>query len=269
MDFENQDRLNFLKEKVDEISLDRILTSLDVLNDYCIKINNSSNTDILSEVLVLRLIDTVDTNSLRSRVEKLERLDHSNIVDTINSIINVRLENFNPVTSKHDRTYDLEEIGPNKSDDVVDNHISNVGEIVTKTSIGNDISEGKDGNDISEDKESSKSISIDPHLMHDIREMVVSTSGTMLNTIFNDEGFNYEYNGSDFVLIIKDEFYRIFIETKIDEISEKLSAILNKDISFFLETRDSKEAENIERDSKQSQTIDKLKKIFDEELSIK
>ena len=269
MDFENQDRLNFLKEKVNEISLDRILTSLDVLNDYCIKINNSSNTDILSEVLVLRLIDTVDTNSLRSRVEKLERLDHSNIVDTINSIINVRLENFNPVTSKYDRTYDLEEIGPNKSDDVVDNHISNVGEIVTKTSIGNDISEGKDGNDISEDKESSKSISIDPHLMHDIREMVVSTSGTMLNTIFNDEGFNYEYNGSDFVLIIKDEFYRIFIETKIDEISEKLSAILNKDISFFLETRDSKEAENIERDSKQSQTIDKLKKIFDEELSIK
>ncbi len=269
MDFENQDRLNFLKEKVNEISLDRILTSLDVLNDYSIKINNSSNTDILSEVLVLRLIDTVDTNSLRSRVEKLERLDHSNIVDTINSIINVRLENFNPVTSKHDRTYDLEEISSNKSDDVVDNHISNVGEIVTKTSIGNDISEGKDGNDISEDKESSKSTSIDPHLMHDIREMVVSTSGTMLNTIFNDEGFNYEYNGSDFVLIIKDEFYRIFIETKIDEISEKLSAILNKDISFSLETRDSKEAENIERDSKQSQTIDKLKKIFDEELSIK
>lgn len=260
MDFENQDRLNFLKEKVNEISLDRILTSLDVLNDYCIKINNSSNTDILSEVLVLRLIDTVDTNSLRSRVEKLERLDHSNIVDTINSIINVRLENFNPVTSKHDRTYDLEEISSNKPDDVVDNHISNVGEIVTKTSIGNDISEGK---------ESSKSISIDPHLMHDIREMVVSTSGTMLNTIFNDEGFNYEYNGSDFVLIIKDEFYRIFIETKIDEISEKLSVILNKDISFSLETRDSKEAENIERDSKQSQTIDKLKKIFDEELSIK
>lgn len=269
MDFENRDRLNFLKEKVNEISLDRILTSLDVLNDYCIKINNSSNTDILSEVLVLRLIDTVDTNSLRSRVEKLERLDHSNIVDTINSIINVRLENFNPVTSKHDRNYDLEEISSNKSDDVVDNHISNVGEIVTKTSIGNDISEGKDGNDISEDKESSKSTSIDPHLMHDIREMVVSTSGTMLNTIFNDEGFNYEYNGSDFVLIIKDEFYRIFIETKIDEISEKLSAILNKDISFSLETRDSKEAENIERDSKQSQTIDKLKKIFDEELSIK
>lgn len=260
MDFENRDRLNFLKEKVNEISLDRILTSLDVLNDYCIKINNSSNTDILSEVLVLRLIDTVDTNSLRSRVEKLERLDHSNIVDTISSIINVRLENFNPVTSKHDRNYDLEEISSNKSDDVVDNHISNVEEIVTKTSIGNDISE---------DKESSKSISIDPHLMHDIREMVVSTSGTMLNTIFNDEGFNYEYNGSDFVLIIKDEFYRIFIETKIDEISEKLSAILNKDISFSLETRDSKEAENIERDSKQSQTIDKLKKIFDEELSIK
>lgn len=260
MDFENQDRLNFLKEKVDEISLDRILTSLDVLNDYCIKINNSSNTDILSEVLVLRLIDTVDTNSLRSRVEKLERLDHSNIVDTINSIINVRLENFNPVTSKRDRTYDLEKISPNKSYDVVDNHISNVEEIVTKTSIGNDISE---------DKESSKSISIDPQLMHDIREMVVSTSGTMLNTIFNDEGFNYEYNGSDFVLIIKDEFYRIFIETKIDEISEKLSAILDKDISFSLETRDSKEAENIERDSKQSQTIDKLKKIFDEELSIK
>lgn len=260
MDFENQDRLNFLKEKVNEISLDWILTSLDVLNDYCIKINNSSNTDILSEVLVLRLIDTVDTNSLRSRVEKLERLDHSNIVDTINSIINVRLENFNPVTSKHDRTYDLEEISSNKSDDVVDNHISNVEEIVTKTSIGNDINE---------DKESLKSISIDPQLMNDIREMVVSTSGTMLNTIFNDEGFNYEYNGSDFVLIIKDEFYRIFIETKIDEISEKLSAILNKDISFSLETRDSKEAKNIERDSKQSQTIDKLKKIFDEELSIK
>lgn len=39
-DFENEERLELLKKKLDNFSLERILTSLDVLNDYFIKINN-------------------------------------------------------------------------------------------------------------------------------------------------------------------------------------------------------------------------------------
>src|SRR5699024_5840816 len=75
--FENQERLELLNKRLDEINLSRILTSLDILNEYSIKISNSSNTDILAEVMVLRLIDTVDMKILESRLERLERTEKS------------------------------------------------------------------------------------------------------------------------------------------------------------------------------------------------
>ena len=97
--------------------------------------------------------------------------------------------------------------------------------------------------------------------------MIVSTSGTMLNTLFKDEGFNFNYIGEDFTLIIKDEFYRIFIETKIDEIGENLSEILKKNVKFSLLTGDIEE--NTELKTNSSETVNKLKNIFDDELIIK
>lgn len=254
-DFENEERLELLKKKLDEFSLNRILTSLDVLNDYFIKINNSSNTDILSEVLVLRLIDTVDMSSLISRVEKLERLGQSDIVDTINGIIDNRLKNYSPniLTTSENSVNEI-----NKNDEV--------GELSNKNKNFEVKSQPKI-KDHEETIESSEKTILDGNTINEIKNMVVATSGTMLNTLFRDEGFNYVYQDKEFTLIIEDEFYRIFIETKLDEISEKLSQILKKEVNFSLKTgtvEDKKEEINIINEN-----IDKLKNIFNEDLIIK
>lgn len=257
--FENKERLDLLKEKIGDISLERILTSLDVLNDYFIKINSSSNTDILSEVLVLRLIDTVDMNRLMSRVEKLERLGQSDIVDTINRIIDNRLDNFTPILNSQKQL-------PIKKEIEIENSIEdNSEEFIPNEELDQSIvDEIIDNND-----NIPEPTILDPKTVHSIRDMVVSTSGTMLNTLFKDEGFNYKLTEDDFTLIIKDEFYRIFIETKVDEISEKLSSILKKDINFSLVTGEIKKTEKPEFNNKTNDTINKLKNIFADELIIK
>ena len=254
-DFENEERLELLKKKLDSFSLERILTSLDVLNDYFIKINNSSNTDILSEVLVLRLIDTVDMSSLISRVEKLERLGQSDIVDTINGIIDNRLKNYSPnmITTSENSVNEI-----NKNNEV--------GELSNKN-INLEAKSLSKVKDHEETIESSEKTTLDGNTINEIKNMVVATSGTMLNTLFRDEGFNYVYQDKEFTLIIEDEFYRIFIETKLDEISEKLSQILKKEVNFSLKTgtvEDKKEERNIINEN-----IDKLKNIFNEDLIIK
>lgn len=254
-DFENEERLELLKKKLDNFSLERILTSLDVLNDYFIKINNSSNTDILSEVLVLRLIDTVDMSSLISRVEKLERLGQSDIVDTINGIIDNRLKNYSPnmITTSENSVNEI-----NKNDEV--------GELSNKN-INLEAKSQSKVKDHEETIESSEKTTLDGNTINEIKNMVVATSGTMLNTLFRDEGFNYVYQDKEFTLIIEDEFYRIFIETKLDELSEKLSQILKKEVNFSLKTgtvEDKKEEINIINEN-----IDKLKNIFNEDLIIK
>lgn len=256
-DFENEERLELLKKKLDEFSLERILTSLDVLNDYFIKINNSSNTDILSEVLVLRLIDTVDMSSLISRVEKLERLGQSDIVDTINGIIDNRLKNYSPNTLITDK---------NSINEIKKSNNYEVSELSNK----NENLEAKSQEKVKENEEtieSSEKTILDKKTINEIKNMVVATSGTMLNTLFRDEGFIYVYQDKEFTLIIEDEFYRIFIETKLDEIREKLSHILKKEVNFSLKTgtaKDEKEERNIINEN-----IDKLKNIFGKDLIIK
>ena len=254
-DFENEERLELLKKKLDNFSLERILTSLDVLNDYFIKINNSSNTDILSEVLVLRLIDTVDMSSLISRVEKLERLGQSDIVGTINGIIDNRLKNYSPnmITTSENSVNEI-----NKNNEV--------GELSNKN-INLEAKSQSKVKDHEETIESSEKTTLDGNTINEIKNMVVATSGTMLNTLFRYEGFNYVYQDKEFTLIIEDEFYRIFIETKLDELSEKLSQILKKEVNFSLKTgtvEDKKEERNIINEN-----IDKLKNIFNEDLIIK
>ncbi len=272
--FENQDRLDLLKCRLKNINLDRILTSLDVLNEYAIKINNSSNTDILTEVLVLRLIDTVDMKSIVSRLDKLERSGHSDIVDTVNSIIDNRLKNIS-ITAKENNINkkdtsemieDKIEISDQYSEDLVKS------QEYQEVAVEN---ERLEKNNPVKEEIANDNINLDQNTLLEIRQMIVSTSGTMLNTLFNDEGFNYSYDGNNFTLIIKDEFYRIFIETKTDEIGQNLTYILKNETNFSLVTgefeKKNSEKNIINDDSitKNNDTINKLKEIFADDLIIK
>lgn len=267
--FENQERLELLNKRLDEINLSRILTSLDILNEYSIKISNSSNTDILAEVMVLRLIDTVDMKILESRLERLERTEKSDIVDTVNSIIDNRLKNLsvNSIREESNLENPINRFAENEiiSDQDL-NKLDKIIEIqekqVVKEQTVREVSNKDD-------------VSLDQNTVDKIRQMIVSTSGTMLNTLFNDEGFNYLYDGKNFTLIIKDEFYRIFIETKTDDIGQNLSFILKNDVSFSLitgEVEKKNSKKNIDNDkefSNSSEVIKKLKDIFADDLIIK
>lgn len=196
-------------------------------------------------------------SSLISRVEKLERLGQSDIVDTINGIIDNRLKNYSPntlITNKNS----INEIKKSKNYEVgaLSNKNKNL-EAKLQPKV----------KDHEETIESLEKTILDGKTINEIKNMVVATSGTMLNTLFRDEGFNYVYQDKEFTLIIEDEFYRIFIETKLDEISEKLSQILKKEVNFSLKTgtvEDEKEEKNII-----NANIDKLKNIFNEDLIIK
>lgn len=267
--FENQERLELLNKRLDEINLSRILTSLDILNEYSIKISNSSNTDILAEVMVLRLIDTVDMKILESRLERLERTEKSDIVDTVNSIIDNRLKNLSVNSIREESNLEnpinrfaeneiISDQDLNKLDKIIETQEKQVVKEQTVRAVSN-----KDD------------VSLDQNTVDKIRQMIVSTSGTMLNTLFNDEGFNYLYDGKNFTLIIKDEFYRIFIETKTDDIGQNLSFILKNDVSFSLITGEV-EKKNSQKDivndkefSNSSEVIKKLKDIFADDLIIK
>lgn len=194
-------------------------------------------------------------SSLISRVEKLERLGQSDIVDTINGIIDNRLKNYSPnmITTSENSVNEI-----NKNNEV--------GELSNKN-INLEAKSQSKVKDHEETIESSEKTTLDGNTINEIKNMVVATSGTMLNTLFRDEGFNYVYQDKEFTLIIEDEFYRIFIETKLDEISEKLSQILKKEVNFSLKTgtvEDKKEERNIINEN-----IDKLENIFNEDLIIK
>ena len=273
--FENKERLNLLKERLKDINLERILTSLDVLNEYYIKINTSSNTDILTEVLLLRLIDTVDMNKLLSRVDKLERGGQIDIVDTINSIIDNRLKNFsyNPQIDSYPEIGDTNTI-TNDNKIINDNESSKPETIeIDEVSQNIEILDKKENNNVKDSN--SKNLTLDQDQAQEIRQMIVSTSGTMLNALFNEEGFNYEYDGNTFTLFISDEFYRIFIETKTEEIGKNISYILKNETNFNLLTGQAKKIKNDKNatfdkaDNDSNNTIKKLQDIFANDLVIK
>lgn len=273
--FENKERLNLLKERLKDINLERILTSLDVLNEYYIKINASSNTDILTEVLLLRLIDTVDMNKLLSRVDKLERNRQIDIVDTVNSIIDNRLKDFSyyPQIDSYPEIEDTNTI-TNDNKIINDNESSKPETVeIDEVSQNIEILDKKENNNVKDSN--SKNLILDQDQAQEIRQMIVSTSGTMLNALFNEEGFNYVYDGNTFTLFIRDEFYRIFIETKTEEIGKNISYILKNETNFNLLTGQAKKINNDKNatfdkaDNDSNNTIKKLQDIFANDLVIK
>ncbi len=243
--FENEERLKLIQEKIDKIDLSRILTSLDILNEYANKLRLSSNTDILLDVLILRLIDTVDTNNIESRVSKLERNRESNIIDLVNNIIENKLKNYKPVIKPIESSIEKPTLDSKDEENIP----------IT--------------NEKTEEKSNSKSyIRLSKDQENALIDIIVASSGTMLNTLFNQEGLNYLYTGEKLSLNIKDEFYFFFLDSKREEIEEKLRDLLEKDISFNIEVVSEHISEKTQSKN-QDKTIEKLQNIFNNELIIK
>lgn len=285
--FDNEERFDFIKQRAGEIEIDRLLDLLDILNEYSTKIRSSDNTDLIVELMAIRLINSKDVKSLDSRIRALEANNEKDLMSIINRLVDDKLSNLD--FSKYENITDSN--GKSTSYTVVNNH--DIGDIKEDRSYNTEIvdenidlsyeednesspmeitndSNTKDNlNELSEKFEENRSIDIPSKMLDDIRDMIINTAGRMLKPMFEKDGFNYIYRPGEFVLYLKDEFYGIFIQTKTDDIRKELNEILDDEVVFsvdnysnFIEKKDSnsdrEKSDKLEKEEKKTKKIEKL-----------
>ena len=92
---ENLDYLDLIKEKIEKISSDRLVSYLEILNDYSNRMKISDNSALLMEMAILRLINLKYDENILSRLKKLEENNSSNSIDIINKLVDKKFENIN------------------------------------------------------------------------------------------------------------------------------------------------------------------------------
>lgn len=243
-DFENEDRAFFIEERSKEIDLDRLIDILDLVGDYEIKLKNTDNTDLITELMIIRLINSKNINSLDGRIRALEGRNETNLVDLVNKAIEDKLSNIN-FSDKYISKRPSKENDQNKYPSInhlgEDSYDTEVIETPKDPTLGKENTEDpmqeeaqKEETLTSEVKEGSASprTELSTYQIDDIKEMFVAIAGRSLKGMFESEGFNYSFDGHNFTLYLKDSFYGIFIKTKIEEITSKLSEIIGSEVYF-------------------------------------
>lgn len=303
--FENEERADFIKKRAAELEIDRLLDMLDILSDYSNKLRSADNTDLIIELMLVRLITSKDIKSIDSRLRALEESKDDDIVSIINKLVDDKLSKIDLDEIKSVEARDtIGKFNINKVDE--DNKaIDKNYEIINNEKL-NEVIESNDS--AKEEKHSpidnessdfSSSIELAPRVIDDIRAMIIKTAGRMLKTMFESDGFNYIYKKGNFTLYLKDDFYGIFIQTKTEDIRSQLNEILDEDLVFSIDNysnieknkekktsslaNDHKNNKDIEvrandlenkinhkkETNKEPSNIDRLKEIFKEELIIK
>ncbi|WP_276880618.1 DNA polymerase III subunit gamma/tau [Anaerococcus tetradius] len=303
--FENEERADFIKKRAAELEIDRLLDMLDILSDYSNKLRSADNTDLIIELMLVRLITSKDIKSIDSRLRALEESKDDDIVSIINKLVDDKLAKIDLDEIKSVEARDtIGKFNINKVDE--DNKaIDKNYEIINNEKL-NEVIESNDS--AKEEKHSpidnessdfSSSIELAPRVIDDIRAMIIKTAGRMLKTMFESDGFNYTYKKGNFTLYLKDDFYGIFIQTKTEDIRSQLNEILDEDLVFSIDNysnieknkekktsslaNDHKNNKDIEvrandlenkinhkkETNREPSNIDRLKEIFKEELIIK
>ena len=303
--FENEERADFIKKRAAELEIDRLLDMLDILSDYSNKLRSADNTDLIIELMLVRLITSKDIKSIDSRLRALEESKDDDIVSIINKLVDDKLSKI-----------DLDEIKSVEARDIIGKfNINKVDEDNKAIDKNYEIINNEKLNEVIESNDSAKeekpsptdnessdfssSIELAPRVIDDIRAMIIKTAGRMLKTMFESDGFNYIYKKGNFTLYLKDDFYGIFIQTKTEDIRSQLNEILDEDLVFSIdnysniEKNKEKKTSSLANDHKNNKdievrandlenkinqkketneepsNIDRLKEIFKEELIIK
>lgn len=302
--FENEERADFIKKRAAELDIDRLLDMLDILSDYSNKLRFADNTDLIIELMLVRLITSKDIKSIDSRLRALEETKDDDIVSVINKLVDDKLAKINLDQIKSVEARDtIGKFNINKVDEE-NKAIDKNYEIINNDKL-NEVIESNDSAkeepSLRDDGSSdfSSSIELAPRVIDDIRAMIIKTAGRMLKSMFESDGFNYTYKKGNFTLYLKDDFYGIFIQTKTEDIRSQLNEILDEDLVFSIDdysnigknkekktsslANDHKNNKDIEvsandlenktnkkkETKKEPSNIDRLKEIFKEELIIK
>ncbi|BFL72524.1 DNA polymerase III subunit gamma/tau [Anaerococcus nagyae] len=267
--FDNEDYIDFIKKRASEISDLEISDYLDILIEYSNKMKLTENTDVLTEVCLLRLINLKNINNIESRIEYLEKNSGENIVDLVNSILDKKLVNISSISNQNfkaeDSYYHSKEINSQKDLTKVQDK-----DVTLKES-------SKENKKEKENTSQNSEASLNANQEEEIKSMLIKTAGGVLNGLFAEEGFNYRIINKDFIIYVKDEFYKIFIETKLGNIENNLRSILRANYNLYVDSYDNidnnidkdetiKEAE--ENKNPKVDETDKLREIFGDELII-
>lgn len=244
VDFENEDRADFIEERSKEIDLDRLIDILDLVGDYEIKLKNTDNTDLITELMIIRLINSKDINSLDGRIRALERRNETSLVDLVNKAIEDKLSNVD-FSDKYISKRPSKENDQGNYPSIIhleeDCYDTEVIETPEDPTLGREKTEDSKEEEGQKEEDLTTEVKVEPlsprtdlstYQIDDIKEMFVATAGRSLKGMFESEGFNYSFDGHNFTLYLKDSFYGIFIQTKMEEITGKLSEIIGSEIHF-------------------------------------
>ena len=273
--FENKERLDFIKKSSENIDIERLLDMLDILSEYSNKLRYSENTDLIIELLVVRLINTKDISSLDSRIRNLEMRNADDLVSLVNDLVNDKLKNLDKL--------DLSLQGNSTNSNLVNNGNKDDTQIMSpeETIIEPEVIESKeesekiDHDNIDDHKKNLDAINLPENMIEDIKNVIIDIAGRMLKPMFDSDGFYYTYKPGEFILYLKDDFYGIFVQTKTEEIGKSLGEIFSREISFSLgdykdlEKSSQKKTSELESESQISTEVENIEDTLDiEEKSV-
>ena len=261
--FENEERLDFIKKLANDIDLFDIGDYLDILVDYGTRLKQVDNTDVLTELCILRLVKLKNTKSLESRVKALEMASPSDIDDLVNKILDSRLRNLDNLPQKSNITSKQEE----KKDLVNDPEKS----ISVEKSVISKVENNED--DFEEDFEEIKESKLSKSQELKVQDMIIKTAGGIFHEFFRDQGLQYKIDGNKFILAADKEFYRFILEKKTDDIERNLMEILNGAYIFTIArsedlNHNDNNSKNDINEEKKTNNSQRLLDVFGEDLVI-
>lgn len=278
---ENLDYLDLIKEKIEKISSDRLVSYLEILNDYSNRMKISDNSALLMEMAILRLINLKDDENILSRLKKLEENNSSNSIDIINKLVDKKFENINLdnfiKNSKPSLDYEKKEEKNIEKLDKNEKIFEEKNKDIENKEIDNKIEENfenkhSDNEDIESEK-SFENISLDKEEENIFLNEFTSSCSPILKVWIRDEGFNYDINVDIFTIYFTNNLYYQFLEGSKAKIKEILKNVSGRDFTIKVSSIDKKKSNknNSIRESKKDSNDDvmkKLEKVFGNNLII-
>lgn len=278
---ENLDYLDLIKEKIEKISSDRIVSYLEILNDYSNRMKISDNSALLMEMAILRLINLKDDENILSRLKKLEENNSSNSIDIINKLVDKKFENINLnnfiKNSNPSLDYEKKEEKNIEKFDENEKIFEEKNKDIENKEVDNKIEENfenkhSDNEDIESEK-SFENISLDKEEENIFLNEFTSSCSPILKVWIRDEGFNYDINVDIFTIYFTNNLYYQFLEGSKAKIKEILKNVSGRDFTIKVSSIDKKKSNknNSIRESKNDSNDDvmkKLEKVFGNNLII-
>lgn len=278
---ENLDYLDLIKEKIEKISSDRLVSYLEILNDYSNRMKISDNSALLMEMAILRLINLKDDENILSRLKKLEENNSSNSIDIINKLVDKKFENINlnSFIKNSNPSLDYEKKEENNIEKLDENEkiFEEKNKDIENKEIDNKIEENfenkhSDNEDV-ESENSFEDISLEKEEENIFLNEFSSSCSPILKVWIRDEGFNYDINGDIFTIYFTNNLYYQFLEGSKTKIKEILKNVSGKDFIIKVSSIDKKKSNknNSIRESKNDSNDDvmkKLEKVFGNNLII-